>query len=213
MIIEWNVLFVEKIFFVTSPMGLTDFRSTACKHYRKWDVTYRYRHIELMWCLSMVQYPQNNVIMKWTTRFTSFNGWIPLKYGSTITPSIIAHGQNLLCQTSNFTLRPPKTSNIRRIPSFDLLPDKFSVASLTVVRYMYVCSSPWALGVLNTVSHSVQFACLGPLELTDLNLIHHEISYFIVPGKLSWFIRHLSDGLYIPVFYSNLWNLSSDIWA
>ena len=29
--------------------------------------------------------------------------------------------------------------------------------------------------------------------------------------KLSWFIRHLSDGLY--VFYSNLWNLSSDIWA
>ena len=27
--------------------------------------------------------------------------------------------------------------------------------------------------------------------------------------KLSWFIRHMSDGL---IFYSNLWNLSSDIW-
>ena len=32
-----------------------------------------------------------------------------------------------------------------------------------------------------------------------------------VPEKFSWFIRHVSDGLYI--FYSNLWNLSSDIWA
>ena len=52
-----------------------------------------------MWChlqissyridlMLMVQYLQNNVIMKWTTRFT---GWIPLKYGSTTTPPIIAH--------------------------------------------------------------------------------------------------------------------------
>ena len=32
-----------------------------------------------------------------------------------------------------------------------------------------------------------------------------------VAEKLSWLITHLSDGLYI--FYSNLWNLSSDIWA
>ena len=37
-----------------------------------------------------------------------------------------------------------------------------------------------------------------------------QISYS-VHEKLSWLIRHLSDGLYI--FYSNLWNLSSDIWA
>ena len=42
----------------------------------------------------MVQYLQNNVIMKWTTRFTSFNGWIPLKYGSTTTPSIIARSKS-----------------------------------------------------------------------------------------------------------------------
>ena len=39
----------------------------------------------------MVQYLQNNVIMKWTTRFIRFTGWIPLKYGSTTTPPIIAH--------------------------------------------------------------------------------------------------------------------------
>ena len=32
-----------------------------------------------------------------------------------------------------------------------------------------------------------------------------------VGEKLSWFIRHLSDGLYI--FYINLWNLPSEIWA
>ena len=50
----------------------------------------------------MVQYLQNNVIMKWVT---SFNDWIPLKYGSTTTPPIIAHGQNLRRQASNFTLR------------------------------------------------------------------------------------------------------------
>ena len=68
-------------------------RSTACKHYRKCDVIYRYLHIELIWCLLMVQYLQNNVIMKWTTRFIRFTGWIPLKYGSTTTPPIIAHCQ------------------------------------------------------------------------------------------------------------------------
>ena len=33
---------------------------------------------------------------------------------------------------------------------------------------------------------------------------------YSVAEKLSWFIRHLSDELY--TFYSNLWNLSSDIW-
>ena len=38
-----------------------------------------------------VQYLQTNVIMQWTTRFIRFTGWIPLKYGSTTTPPIIAH--------------------------------------------------------------------------------------------------------------------------
>ena len=32
-----------------------------------------------------------------------------------------------------------------------------------------------------------------------------------VGKKLSWLIRHLSDGFYI--FFTNLWNLPSDIWA
>ena len=76
----------------------------ACKHYRICDVTYSYLLIELIQCLSMVQYLQNNVIMKLTTRFTSFIGWIPLKYGLTATPPIIAPCQNLWCQASNFTL-------------------------------------------------------------------------------------------------------------
>ena len=46
-------------------------RSTTCKHrrkhYRKCDFIYRYLHIELIWCLLMVQFLQNNVIMKRTT--------------------------------------------------------------------------------------------------------------------------------------------------
>ena len=69
-------------------------RSTTCKHRRKYgkcDVIYRYLHIELIWRLLMVQYLQNNVIMKWTARFIRFTGWVPLKYGSTTTPPVIAH--------------------------------------------------------------------------------------------------------------------------
>ena len=72
-------------------------RSTACKHlckhYRKCDVIYRYLHNELIWCLLMVEYLQNNFIMKWTTHFINFTGWIPLRYGSTTTSPIIAHCQ------------------------------------------------------------------------------------------------------------------------
>ena len=126
---EWNALFVEN-----KKIWVMDLRSTTCKHYQKWDVTFRYLHIKLIWCLSMVQYLQNNVSMKWTTRFTSFNGWIPLQYGSTSTPPIIAHCQNLRCQASNFTLRSPKTSNIRCTSSFDRLPDEFS-KQVSIIRH------------------------------------------------------------------------------
>ena len=112
-----------------------------CKHYRKCDVAFRYLHIKLIWSLIRVQYLPNNVIMKWTTRFISFNGWIPLKYGSTTTPPIIAHCQKLWCQTLYFTLRFPQKNNISRTPSFDLL-DGFSKqvyykTSLVLVNWRY----------------------------------------------------------------------------
>ena len=68
----------------------------------------------------MVQYLQNNVIMKSTTRFIHFTGWIPLKYGSITTPPIIAHCQKTLMSSIVFHIAIPKTSNIRRTPSFDL---------------------------------------------------------------------------------------------
>ena len=96
------------------------------KHYRRCDVIYRYLHIELIWCLLMVHYLQNNVIMKWTTRFIRFTGWIPSKYGSTTTPPIIAHCQKTPMSSLVFHIMIPKTSNIRRTPSFDLLTDEFS---------------------------------------------------------------------------------------
>ena len=105
-------------------------RSMTCKHcrkhYRKWDVIYRYLHMELIWCLLMVQYLQNNVIMKWTTRFIRFTGWIPLKYGSTTTPPIIAHCHKTLMPSIVFHIVIPKASNISRTPSFDLLTVEFS---------------------------------------------------------------------------------------
>ena len=72
-IIKWNVLFVEKIIFWWLHRRFKNLRSTTCKHRRKYygkcDVIYRYLHIELIWRLLMVQYIQNNVIMKWTARF------------------------------------------------------------------------------------------------------------------------------------------------
>ena len=87
-------------------------RSTACKHYRKCDVIYKYLYIKLIWCLLMVQYLQNNVIMKWTTRFIRFTVWIPLKYGSTTTAPIIAHCQKTPMSSIVFHIAIPKTSNI-----------------------------------------------------------------------------------------------------
>ena len=74
----------------------------------------------------MVQYLQNNVIMKWTTRFIRFTGWIPLKYGLTTTPPIIAHCEKTLMSSLVFHIAIPKTPNIRRTLSFDLLTDEFS---------------------------------------------------------------------------------------
>ena len=81
----------------------------------------------------MVQYLQNNAIMKWTTRFIRFTGWIPLKYSSTTTPPIIAHCKKSLV----FHIAIPKTSNIRRTPSFDLLTDKFSKRVSIIRRALY----------------------------------------------------------------------------
>ena len=43
------------------------------------------------------------------------------------------------------------------------------------------------------------------------NLVKYRSSITTAAEKLSRFIRYLSDGLYI--FYSNLWNLSSDNWT
>ena len=67
----------------------------------------------------MVQYLQNNVIMKWTTRFIRFTGWIPLKHGLV------------------FHITIPKTSNIRRTLSFELLTDEFSNRISIIRRALY----------------------------------------------------------------------------
>ena len=75
----------------------------------------------------MVQYLQNNVIMKWATRFIRFTGWIPLKYGSTTTPLIIAHCQKTpMSSERRISYCDPKAPNIRGTPSFDLLTVEFS---------------------------------------------------------------------------------------
>ena len=93
-------------------------RSTACKHYRKCDVVYRYLHIELIWGLLMVQYLQNNVIMKWTTRFIHFTGWIPLKYGSTTTPPIIVHCQKTPMSKPRISHCDPQNLQYKTHPVF-----------------------------------------------------------------------------------------------
>ena len=85
----------------------------------------------------MVQYLQNNAIMKWTTRFIGFTGWIPLKYGSTTTPPIIAHCQKTPMSSVIFHIAIPKTSNIIRTPSFDLPTDEFSKPISIIRRTLY----------------------------------------------------------------------------
>ena len=120
-VICWNNIFGD--FFDESKISDRHWL-TACKHYQKCDVIYRYFHIELIWCLLMVQYLQNNVIVKWTIHFT---GWLPLKYCSTTTgPIIITHcKKNSGCQASYFTLRS-QNLQYKTPPSFDLLTDEFS---------------------------------------------------------------------------------------
>ena len=85
----------------------------------------------------MVQYLQNNVIMKWTTRFVSFTGWIPLKYGSTTTPPIIAHLSKNSDVKRRISYCDPQTSNIRRTSSFDLLTVEFPKQFSIIRRALY----------------------------------------------------------------------------
>ena len=68
------------------------------------------------------------------TRFIRFTCWIPLKYGSTTTPPIIVHCQKTPMSSLVFHIAIPKTSNIRRTPSFDLLTDKFS-KRVSIIRH------------------------------------------------------------------------------
>ena len=122
-------------------LRVKNLRSTTCKHrrkhYRKCDVIYRYLHIELIWRLLMVQHLQNSVTMKRTTRFIRFTGWIPLKYGSTTTPPIIAHCQKTPMSSVVFHIAIPKTSNISRTQIFDLPTDEFSKRVSIIRRALY----------------------------------------------------------------------------
>ena len=68
--------------------------------------------------------------MKWTTRLIRFTGWIPLKYGSTTTPPIIAHCQKTPLSSLVFHIAIPKTSNTSRTPSFDFSQTNFQNKSL-----------------------------------------------------------------------------------
>ena len=86
---------------------------------------------------SVVGVPSTHIVMKWTTRFIRFTGWIPLKYGSTTTPPIIAHCQKTPMSSLIFHIAIPKTSNIRRTPSFDLLTDEFSKRVSIIRRALY----------------------------------------------------------------------------
>ena len=99
---------LKKIFLVTSSTGQESPIDIDRRHVntqRKCDVIYWYLHIELIWCLLMVQYLLSNVIMKWTTRFISFTGWIPLKHGQPQLHLLSLTVKNLRCQALYLTLR------------------------------------------------------------------------------------------------------------
>ena len=126
-----------------------DLRLTACKHYRKCDVIYRYLHIELIWCLLMVQYFPNNVIMKWNTRFIHFAGWISLKYGSTTSPPIIAHCQKN-SQNSDVKTRisycDPKNFQYKAHP--EIWPSHRLIFKTSLYNKMRLILKNWRYGAL-----------------------------------------------------------------
>ena len=76
-----------------------------------------------------------------------------------------------------------------------------------------VCFKKWYPTSQNIPHIKSMKDCTQPLHKHKSNwiLCHYLMVKWSVAEKLSWFIRHLSDGLY--TFYSNLWNHSSDIWA
>ena len=138
-IIKWNVLFVEKNIFGDFFVGsrISDRRHVNTVVNTTENVIYRYLHIELIWRLLMVQCLQNNVIMKWTTHFIRFTGWIPLNYGSTTTRPIIAHCKKTPMSSVIFHSAIHQTSNIIRTPSFDLPTDEFSKRVSIIRRTLY----------------------------------------------------------------------------
>ena len=85
----------------------------------------------------MVKHLQNNVTMKWTTRFIRFTGWIPFKYGSTTTPPIIPHCHKNPMSSVVFHIAIPETSNISRTPILDLPTDEFSKRVSIIRRALY----------------------------------------------------------------------------
>ena len=107
---------------------VTDLQSTACKHYRKCDVTDRYLHIELIWCLLMVQYLQN------TKTTLSWNGQLILlalraRFPWNMAPPQL-HLLSLTVKNSDVKLRishcDPKNLQYNMHPSFDFSHMKFS---------------------------------------------------------------------------------------
>ena len=117
----------------------------------------------------MVQYIQNNVIMKWTARFIRFIGWVPLKYGSTTTPSIIAHCQKTPMSSVVFHIAIPQTSNIRRTPSFNLPTVEFSKRVSIISRALYQRQDGililsivdlFSISIGNTRDHVATLICL-----------------------------------------------------
>ena len=84
----------------------------------------------------MVQYLQNNVIMKWT-RFIRFTGWVPLKYGSTTTPPVIAHCKKNSDIKRRISYCDPLNLQYKRTPSFDLPIVEFSKWVSTISRALY----------------------------------------------------------------------------
>ena len=128
---------------------------------------YRYLHIELIRRLLMVQYLQNNVIMKWTTRFIRFTGWIPLKHGSTTTSPIIAHCQKTPMSSVVFHIAIPKPPICT--PRFDLPTVEFSKQVSIIRRALYWWQDGilvlsivdlFSISIRNTKNHVASLICL-----------------------------------------------------
>ena len=208
---KWNVLFVEKNIFGDFFDG-SRIWSTACNHYQKCDVIYRYHQIELIWCL-----------LKWSNiskTMLLWNGILVLFVLLAGFPWNMARPQRrLLSLTVKKTLMSsllfhiaiPQTSNTRRTPSFDLTDEfwkpVYYKTRLILENWQYICLAlPVKCPQVNATKPHWWWITIGlPHGVARSQWQWHDLMVWCLTSPcLSWGL------IFKDCMYLCLWVLTSD---